>query len=33
MRFNQIRIKEMAGLKSELLLEDYAKLEGMMWIL
>jgi len=30
---DQIRIKEMARLKTELLPEDYAKLEGMMWVL
>jgi len=30
---DSLRIKEMARLKSELSLEDYAKLEGMMWIL
>jgi transposase len=30
---DDLRIKEMARLKSELSPEDYAKLEGMMWIL
>lgn len=30
---DKLRIKEMARLKSELPPEDYAKLEGMMWIL
>ena len=30
---DQLRIKEMARLKSELSPENYAKLEGMMWIL
>jgi transposase len=30
---DQLRIKEMARLKAGLLPEDYAKLEGMMWIL
>jgi len=30
---DKLRIIEMARLKSELPLEDYAKLEGMMWIL
>lgn len=30
---DSLRIKEMARLKSELSLEDYATLEGMMWIL
>lgn len=30
---DKLRIKEMARLKSELSQEDYAKLEGMMWIL
>lgn len=30
---DQLRIKEMSRLKLELSLEDYAKLEGMMWIL
>jgi transposase len=30
---DKLRVKEMARLKSELSLEDYAKLEGMMWIL
>ena len=30
---DQLRIKEMVRLKSELSVEDYAKLEGMMWIL
>ena len=30
---DQLRIKEMSRLKAELLPEDYAKLEGMMWIL
>ena len=30
---DQLRIKEMARLKTELSLEDYAKLEGMIWIL
>lgn len=30
---DNLRIKEMARLKSELSSEDYAKLEGMMWIL
>ena len=30
---DKLRIKEMARLKTELSQEDYAKLEGMMWIL
>lgn len=30
---DQLRIKEMARLKSELSPKDYARLEGMMWIL